>query len=80
MVPKLLSTYGYKHSKVDQKSALIYKSRDFLGQMPTSSSKMLFRILFFHDDLYSQVSYSNIESQYEIFKIFHQKWCVKAID
>ena len=38
---------GCKHSKVDQKNAHVYKSHDFLGQMPISSSKMLFRIDYF---------------------------------
>ena len=38
---------GCKHSKVDQTSAPIYESRGFLGQMPISSSKMLFKIDYF---------------------------------
>ena len=39
--------HGCKHSKVDQKNALVYKSHDFLGQTPISSSKMLFKIDYF---------------------------------
>ena len=35
---------GCKHSKVDKKSAPVYESRGFLGQMPINSSKMLFKI------------------------------------
>ena len=38
---------GCKHSKVDQTSAPVYESRDFLGQRPISSSKMLFNIDYF---------------------------------
>ena len=38
---------GCKHSKVDQTSAPVYESRGFLGQMPISSSKMLFKIDYF---------------------------------
>jgi hypothetical protein len=34
-------TYEWKHSKVDQESAPVYISHDFLGQTPISSSKML---------------------------------------
>ena len=34
---------GCKHSKVDQENAPVYESHDFLGQMPISSRKMLFR-------------------------------------
>ena len=45
---------GCKHSKVDQESAPVYESNDFLGQTPISSSKMLFNIYIFHDDLYSR--------------------------
>jgi hypothetical protein len=36
------NTIGCKHSKVDQESAPVYGSHDFLGQTPISSSKMLF--------------------------------------
>ena len=42
-----------KHSKIDQKNALIYKSHVFLGQMPISSSKILLKYIIFHDDLFS---------------------------
>ena len=42
---------GCKHSKVDQESAPVYESHDFLGQTPISSSKMLFNF-FFHDALF----------------------------
>ena len=38
---------GCKHSKVDQESAPVYKSHDFLGQTPISSSKMLFKNILF---------------------------------
>ena len=38
---------GCKHSKVDQTSAPVYKSRGFLGQRPISSSKMLFKNDYF---------------------------------
>ena len=37
----------WKHSKVDQTSAPVYESCGFLGQMPISSSKMLFEIDYF---------------------------------
>jgi hypothetical protein len=37
---------------VDQESAPVYKSHDFLGQSHISSIKMLFKIYYFHDDLY----------------------------
>ena len=44
---------GCKHSKVDQESAPVYESHDFLGQTPISSNQMLFNIyILFHDDLY----------------------------
>ena len=38
---------GCKHSKVYQKSAPVLESHDFLGQMPISSSKMLYKIYYF---------------------------------
>jgi hypothetical protein len=38
---------GCKHSKVDQESAPVYGSHDFLGQTPISGSKMLFKIFIF---------------------------------
>ena len=38
---------GCKHSKVDQKSAPVYESHDFLGQTPISGSKMLFKVEHF---------------------------------
>jgi hypothetical protein len=60
--------YGCKHSKVNQESAPVYGSHDFLGQTPISGSKMLFKILFFHDDLYCWVRNSNIKYYFEIFK------------
>ena len=41
-------TTGCRHNKVDQESAPVYESHDFLGQMPIlSSSKMLFKIYIF---------------------------------
>ena len=40
---------GCKHSKVDQKNAPVYKSHDFLGQMPISSSKCGFKLIVYHD-------------------------------
>jgi hypothetical protein len=49
---KILILSGCKHSKVDQESAPVYGSHDFLGQTPVSSSKMLFKMYTFHDDLY----------------------------
>ena len=45
--------HGCKHSKVDQESAPVYESHDFLGQTPISSSNMLFKkYIYIHDDLY----------------------------
>ena len=41
------NTSGCKHSKVDQTNAPVHESDDFLGEMPISSSKMLFRIYSF---------------------------------
>ena len=38
---------GCEHSKVDQESALVYESHNFLGQTPISSSKMLFKIYLY---------------------------------
>ena len=38
---------GCKHSKMDQESAPVYESHDFLGQTTISSSKMLFKIYYF---------------------------------
>ena len=38
---------GCKHSKVDQESAPVYESRDFLGQTLISSRKMLSKIYYF---------------------------------
>jgi hypothetical protein len=46
-VNPILFVIGCKHSKVDQESALVYGSHDFLGQTPISSSKMLFKFFFF---------------------------------
>ena len=46
-VLQIISVIGCKHSKVDQESAPVYKSHDFLGQTPISSSKMLFKIYTF---------------------------------
>ena len=66
-------TLRCKHSKVDETSALVYESRGLLGQMPISSSKRLFKIDYFNDDLYCYVSYSNIEYEHEIFETYHQK-------
>ena len=43
----LLGPKGCKHSKVDQESAPVYGSHDFLGQTPISSSKMLFKMYNF---------------------------------
>jgi hypothetical protein len=40
-------TIGCKHSKVDQESAPVYESHDFLGQTPISGGKMLFKIFIF---------------------------------
>ena len=39
--------HGCKHSKVDQDSAPVYESHDFLDQMPISSSKMLLYVYIF---------------------------------
>ena len=39
--------FGCKHSKVDQESAPVYESHDFLGQTPISNSKMLFKLYIF---------------------------------
>ena len=38
---------GCKHGKVDQKNAPIYYDHSVFGQMPTSNSKMLFRLNIF---------------------------------
>ena len=42
--PHIHTPIGCKHSKVDQKSAPVYESHDFLGKTPISGSKMLFKI------------------------------------
>ena len=47
MTCELFCPRGCKHSKLDQPSAPVYKSRGFLGQRPISNSKMLFKIDYF---------------------------------
>jgi hypothetical protein len=44
---------GYKHDKVDQKSARYTKNHNFFGQRTKSSSKVLLKLDFelFYDDL-----------------------------
>ena len=42
-----IENHGCKHSKVDQKSIVVYESHDFLGQTPISSSKMFYKIYLF---------------------------------
>ena len=47
LIENIAYVLGCKHSKVDQESAPVYESHDFLGQTPISSSKVLFNIFFF---------------------------------
>jgi hypothetical protein len=54
-----------KHSKLDQKNAPAYGNHDFFGQMPMSSSKMLFNSFFmmtFNAKLGTQIQSINIKS------------------
>jgi hypothetical protein len=55
--------------KWTKKIALVY----VFGQRPKSSSKALFKLSFFHDDLCCYVEYSSVENQVEIFSTYHYK-------
>jgi hypothetical protein len=63
--------FGCKHSKVDQESAPIYGSHDFLGQMPISSNKMLFNFFFMMTSIVklgTQIQNINMRSSKPIIK------------
>ena len=47
------------------------KNHNFLGETPKSSSKVLFKLEFFHAILYCCVRYSIIKYQDEIFKNYY---------
>ena len=51
---------------------LVYgKIMIFFGEMPKSSSNMLFKLDIFHVALYYWIKYSYIEYQYESSKTYH---------
>ena len=68
---------------MDQKNALVSQNHSFFGQMPKSSSKMMFSL---HGDLYCYVKYSNVTYQDEIFinlllnVMLKSKWLDMVLD
>jgi hypothetical protein len=62
--------HGCKHSKVDQESAPVYESHDFLGQTPISRSKM-FNFFFMMTSIVklgTQIQNINMRSSKPIIK------------
>ena len=73
----MVPTLGKDHfkeqawSKYMEKMFHYTKTINCLGQTTKSSSKVLFKLDFFHGVLYCCVRYSNIKCQDEIFKTYH---------
>ena len=59
-------TSGRKHGKVDQKTALVYWSRNCFGPRSEVAAKRCLNWTSFHDDLCCCMVYSTVENRVEI--------------